>query len=884
MILERIIHNKIIGLVVLLLIPIYCYAQEIQYGLNFKSYEVEKEKRTSLILTPDEPLSLPDIYTISFDLKIHSSGRYPFGYVFRMFDDEEQNISMLLNTVNNTMKKKLAFTYSSKEILSKTFDEMEMYPDKWHRIEIIVDTKKALFTVVVSNKTFSQNIPELKTFNKINLVFGRNDRFGLQITDIPSMTVKDIRIYNDDKKRILYEWRLKNYTEEGSYDEIIHKLATVNNPDWLLNQHVLWKKNASFITERHSMIAHNNEKSEIAIYSNSHFYFFDIPDGIIHIDTIKNRYPWSSQSNNLLFNKNSGQYINYTFEFEKEKDVLTYNPETKDWNMAPGSIVPPDYWHHNRLISAYDGKLYLFGGYGHHKYKNDVHIYDFASKEWTRDKLKGDISHPHYLSGLGVWDNKHVLIFGGYGSETGDQTLEPRYYYDLYKVNVETLVSEKLWTLENPENDFIVSNSLVVDTVTRSFYALTYSLRQFHTNLTLLKFSVDRPEYIMTGDSIPVAFEDNASFVDLFLDKKTEKLVATISGPKDVDSNDNETSIYTISYPPLGKSDLTQNKAPAFISIRVILLTIIIIATLLLSVLFGYKKIIRKNQGSKEPESRDTEDADELSKKEKLNEDKNRATYNREKAEEALRAQSVCLFGGFWVVDKSGNDATKDFTPLLKQLFLLIVLYTYKSRKGISSRKLKDLLWFDKSEESAKNNRGVAISKLRQIFEYVGDISIKSYNSYWTVEIGEDVYCDYSEALYLMDELSRDEELNIDNLKRLLALLSKGELLPNLQVEWVDSFKSDFSNNLMDILFELSKKHKVADNPQLCIDMADAIFIQDSLNEDALKLKCVALVKMGRNKLSKKVYGTFVKEYKILFGTDFRTSFEQIVYPELKHQ
>jgi two-component SAPR family response regulator len=882
MILERIIHTKITGLVVLLLIPAYCYTQEIQYGLDFKSYEVEKEKRTSLILTPDEPLSLPGVYTISFDLKIHSSGKYPFGYVFRMFDDEEQNISMMLNTVNNTMKNKLAYTYSSKEILSKTFDEMEMNPDKWHKIEITVDTRKALFMVVVGNKAFSRHIPELKTFDKINLVFGRNDRFGLQITDIPSMAVRDIRIYNGDKKTILYEWRLKNYTEAGSYDEVNHKLATVDNPDWLLNQHVLWKKNASFITERHSMIAYNNEKSEIAIYSNSHFYFFDIPDGIIHIDTMKNKYSWGSQSNNLLFDKNSGRYINYTFEFEKEKDVLSYNPETKDWNMPPGSIVPPDYWHHNRLISAYDGKLYLFGGYGHHKYKNDVHIYDFASKEWRRDKLKGDIPHPHYLSGLGVWDDKHVLIFGGYGSEAGDQALEPRYYYDLYKVNMETLVSEKVWTLEKPENDFIVSNSLVVDTASRSFYALTYSLRQFHTNLTLLKFSVDRPEYIMTGDSIPVAFEDNVSYVDLFLDQKTEKLVAIISGPKNIDSNNNETSIYTISYPPLEKSDLTQSKAPAFIPARVIILTILI-AALLLSVWVAYKKIIRKNQGRNKPESGDREDAGKLSGKEKLNEGV-RAAYNREKEEETLRVQSVCLFGGFWVADKNGNDVTKDFTPLLKQLFLLILLHTYKGGKGISSGKLKDLLWFDKSEESAKNNRGVAISKLRQIFEHVGDISIKSYNSYWTIGIGEDVYCDYSEALYLINELSRNKELNIDNLKRLLALLSKGELLPNLQVEWVDSFKSDFSNNLMDILFELSKKHEVADNPQLCIDVADALFIQDSLNEDALQLKCATLVKMGRNKLSKKVYGAFAKEYKLLFGTDFRTSFEQIVYTELKHQ
>jgi len=856
----------------------YCYTQEIHYGLKFKSYEVEKEKRTSLILTPDKPLSLPDIYSISFDLKFHSSGKDPFGYVFRMIDDNGRDINMLLGVDKNTMINRLVFTYSSMEILSKTFDEMSMEFDKWHKIDVYIDTRKALFKITVGEKSFSHNIPELKTFDKINLAFGRNDQFGTQITDIPSMTVKDISINDVNKQKILYEWSLKNYTKEGSYDNVCQKLAIVSNPDWLLTRHLLWQNDVSFISEIHSQIAYNKESSEIGIYCNSHFYFFDIEEETLRTDIMKSVIPWMSQSNNLLFDYNSGKYIYYTFEYEKEKDVLSYSPEEKYWDMTPDSLVAPDYWHHNRLISANDGKLYLFGGYGHHKYKNDVHIYDFESKEWKRDKLKGDIIYPHYLSGLGVWDDKHVLIFGGYGSETGEQALAPRYYYDLYKVNTETLVSEKLWTMESPANDFVVSNSLIVDTVLRSFYALTYSLRQFHTNLTLLKFSVDKPEYVMTGDSIPVAFEDNASYVDIFLDKKTDRLIAIISGPKGIESNDNETSIYSISYPPLEKDTKKQYKAPAIISARIKILIIIVIALLLLSILYVYKKIIRKNRINKQDNDSLEAESDLLENETRRDED--RALYSREKSEEKLRAKSVCLFGGFWVVDKNGNDTTKEFTPLLKQLFILILLNTYKDRKGISSRKLKDILWFDKSEESAKNNRGVSISKLRQIFEHVGNISIKSNNSYWTVEIGDDVYCDYSEVLYLMDTLSKKDGLNLDSLKKLLEILSKGELLPSIQVEWVDSFKSDFSNNLMDILFELLKNRSVADNPQLCIDVADAIFIQDSLNEDALRLKCATLVKMGRNKLSKKVYEAFIKEYKLLFGADFGTSFEHIVSPE----
>ena len=130
-----------------------------------------------------------------------------------------------------------------------------------------------------------------------------------------------------------------------------------------------------------------------------------------------------------------------------------------------------------------------------------------------------------------------------------------------------------------------------------------------------------------------------------------------------------------------------------------------------------------------------------------------------------------------------------------------------------------------------------------------------------------------------MDKLSKDRNFRIEDLQKLLSILSGGEFLPNLQVEWVDSFKADLSNNLLDILLDLSKKEQILKEPQLCVDLADAIFIHDSLNEEALILKCTMLVKMGRNKLSKNVYEAFVKEYQQLFGTGFRLSFEQIVNP-----
>jgi two-component SAPR family response regulator len=203
-------------------------------------------------------------------------------------------------------------------------------------------------------------------------------------------------------------------------------------------------------------------------------------------------------------------------------------------------------------------------------------------------------------------------------------------------------------------------------------------------------------------------------------------------------------------------------------------------------------------------------------------------------------------------------------------------LYTLKDGKGISSVKLREILWFDKSYESAKNNRGVSMSKLRVIFEKIGEISINGQNSYWTVQFGNGIYCDYSEALSLMDRLSANPDISA--IKRLVSVVSAGELLPNLQTEWIDTFKSNFSNRLIDLLLEtLANAATLKLSQSLMIEIADAIFVHDSLNEDALKIKCTLLIGMGKNGLAQKTYTSFVKEYRSLFGADFEYTFEQII-------
>lgn len=838
--------------------------QNIEYGLHFKSYEVEKEKRTGLNLTPDKPLSLSGNFSISFDFKVDSVVLYPFGYVLRIINEDGQHIDFLMNERKELAEPKLMFAYSSTEVFNKTFREAGLRYSEWAHYNINIDSEQHAITVTIGDLKFSKVIPELIKFDKVIIVFGKCNYPGFQLTDIPYMSLKNVEI-KDGSEKVLYKWPLSRYSENGVYDEIKHHYASCENPEWIINRHVFWEKYASFRTKLRPQVAYNSDDNEIAVYDQSHFYRYKLDRKILSKNEAENNISDGVQSNNLIYHPSLRKYVFYMFDLETEKNVLIYDTLSNKWDKKVQSQRPPDFWHHNRALSDSDGFLFLFGGYGHHTYRNDVRTYNFESMSWNKSQLKGDVIEPRYLAGMGKIDDKRVLIFGGFGSYTGSQELSPRYYYDLYEVNTETLESKKLWTLKTPDDNFVVSNTIIVDTLHNSFYALTYPSQQFHTKMVLRRFSIDKPEYELFGDSIAINFEDNKSFVDLYFDKASNSLVAVTSGQDNVNDSINTVSIYTLSYPPLSRDSLFQAEKTeqSRFWLLVILIFILLAASTAIYMIYSRRKKTSQPEYQQGGYGEDEEGFDD--------------DFTANPIERVLRSCSVCLFGGFCVVDKDGNDITGEFTPMLKQLFVLILLYTFKAGKGISSVKLREILWFDKSEESAKNNRGVSLSKLRQIFEQVGQVDIKSANSYWSVKFGENIYCDYSQALFLMDKISKDKEPDIKDIGKLLSIVSAGELLPNLQEEWIDPFKADFSNDLIDLLLALSTRPDIRAIPQMCIDLADVIFIHDSLNEDALRLKCSVLIEMRRNGLAQKVYASFVKEYNALFGTDFNYTFDQII-------
>ena len=236
----------------------------------------------------------------------------------------------------------------------------------------------------------------------------------------------------------------------------------------------------------------------------------------------------------------------------------------------------------------------------------------------------------------------------------------------------------------------------------------------------------------------------------------------------------------------------------------------------------------------------------------------------------------IYLLGGFRVIDRRGRDITGDFTPVMKQILSLIILYTCKGT-GISNQKLKDFLWLDKGEDSARNNRSVNIRKIRLLLEGVGGFDINTDNSYWTITPGEGDRCDYISAVEFLKELRGAAQVASEQMTRLLKIASRGALLPNQQFEWLDSFKGDYADMIIEVMARLCDSRTPEGDHRTRILLSEGILKFDTLDEASVRVKCRALVALGKIGVAKATFDTFTREYRQLMGEDYSDGFDKFV-------
>ena len=444
--------------------------------------------------------------------------------------------------------------------------------------------------------------------------------------------------------------------------------------------------------------------------------------------------------------------------------------------------------------------------------------------------------------------------------------LDPRNYYDMFRFNVKDRSFKKLYTLRSAKSQFTFVNSLVIDPKTNDYYGKIIPKDRTRTNLQLIKGSLTDSSFQLLANSIPFTFHDIESFADLYYSPISNKLIAVVLNYSKIDDPVKNTTvrIFSLNYIP-EPNEIPGEKPDTGIRRYLFLLTALAIVLGVVVIFFTRRKKQKKImhlEGNLIPIHQP-----ELVGIAGM-------PFFQNHADRDIHS-SIFLFGQFQVFDKEGHDITGLFTPLLKELFLIICINTIRQGRGISSEMLNEKLWHDKSEKDAKNNRSVNIAKLKIILERIGNCVINKESGFWQFQISDDQICiDFRKYTHIVQQA---QNARTDYIHPLVDIIRRGAFLHQIEYDWLDNIKSEISNSTIDLCLNYIKTHGISKEPEFIIEITNCIFYFDHLNEDALIYQCKALIAMKRFTLASNIYLKFAKEYKEIYGAEFTKSFHEAI-------
>ncbi len=234
----------------------------------------------------------------------------------------------------------------------------------------------------------------------------------------------------------------------------------------------------------------------------------------------------------------------------------------------------------------------------------------------------------------------------------------------------------------------------------------------------------------------------------------------------------------------------------------------------------------------------------------------------------------IKLFGNFKVIDKNSNDITNQFTPKIKQLFILILVSSQHNKKGISTKELTQILWPDLNFQNAKNSRGVTIRKLRLILKELDEVEVVFNIDSWTIQFSKNVYCDYVEAISL---LKNTEERQAEFYYKFYQITRAGEAFSGESHEWLDDFKGDIGNSVIDTLMQFINKLEIERDHEFILKLADRILVTDPVNDQALSFKIKCLVQQNNTNTARFVYSKYASLYEEMYDEELPNSFEDFL-------
>lgn len=834
------------------------------YGLSLKSHSVPGIERTTLYLDDNQPFSIKNDFIISFQMYVRAN-EHDFGTILHLHTNTNQFIRFSFVAGEERHFPALVLNEGIININSPIERE------KWLDVSLHLRLKDNVIEIDYDNKKISAMAP-LQGVKSVTALFGQMKEY---LSDVAPIDLRNVTITQDGKQ--IREWKLWKHNDTVCYDEIEGAVARAIHPVWLIDNHIEWKLVHQAKIPGKLDVAFNAREALFYLVRSQSIDVLDENGTLQKEIAIRGGYPAVEFPNHLLYDTLSNKLVSY---YPKKGITSRFSFDTERWSNEIRNTEEASNYNHARTFNPADSSFYFFGGYGFYQYRNDLYRMKYSTNQIEQVEYERPL-YPRYSAAMAVVGDE-LYIFGGRGNKYGKQELSSHYYWGLCAINLKNKQSRIVWQKNQPQEEgTIMASTMYFEPSDSSFYAVS-------TNKGGVLWKISMKDSVYSEVSKPIYNESTYQDSDfsLYTSPSHGKLFLVLD--KILSNHTHELAIYSINMPLVNEVDIRQSTAGESINNRWYLYAIGILLLLVLAgfVLYRFKyngknkKAPATKKGTektvattgKVQSQSDVPESKTIPKKEWMQESETIFTetvnyYDRSRA-------SISLLGCFNVRDKDGNDITSNFTPRLKHLLILLILYTEKNAQGILASKTTEILWPEKEETAARNNRNVNLRKLRVLLESIGDMEVMIENNFLRIKWGTGVFCDYHTLITCTKQF--EQEKSEELLNRILEILLYGPLLPNTILDWLDDFKDDYSSYSIDLLknlldIEISRNHQ-----DMIIRLADIMFLHDPLNEEALAAKCSVLVTQGKKGIARNLYDRFCKEYHDSMGETYKVPFADL--------
>ncbi len=814
-------------------------------GLQFHSNKDLIEFRTSYNVFAKKQPAFKDFLEIRFDLSINSPES--FGFILYVKDDENNHHYNLGYTNENDSLNYLKFSIDSKEtVMTIPLLKMNLGKRKWVNIIVKLDAINDSIELNVDNIRYRIKADFSSNKFKPLVFFGKHNSF----IDVPDISIRNLKISGENKTISFHFNEI-----EGSqvHDSEGIERGSIENPIWLINDSFSWKLRFNFNSNKVTAINYDSKHQRFVFINNDSLCFYDISNNVLIKNKLPKRTPVPLRLGLSFISDNGNELSVYEInDVGIDKPTLaTLNLETLQWKLWSFDQLEKQSHHHISSFNQEKGEYIIFGGYGNKEYSNKFYSIAKSDSTWQKLDFTGDTISPRFFSGSTKRSKNELLIFGGAGNSSGDQSTGKIYYTDCYLVNLHKKNIKKLWDSNSIFTKMVSGTNLILSSDSLSFYTIYYPEYIPHTFLKLYKFSIKTGEYEILGDSIPMISERIRTNANLYFNGILNELYCVTQEFK-LDGS-SIIKIYSISSPPVSKIDY-YSETTNLAKYRFIYIIFALLGVLILYFVWRHFKHKRKLEIQRLL----------------VSEDRNSIIKPTNQFE-----NSVYLFGIFKVYDRRGKEISYLFSPKIQQLFLLVLLNSDKNK--VTSNDIYSVLWPEKPTQKAKNSKGVVLNQLRKIIADIDGLELLNENRHLYFKTSAPFYCDYFDYQSYIKILKSNESSAESVLSNLFTVVSRGRFLQFVDLEYFDTIKQHFENEaLLIIPYQLGNYFK-KENYNKVIQLCKIIYNIDMLNELVFHYELISYVKLNMPGKARKRFNAFSIEYKNEFNDDYIYTFGDLV-------